>query len=360
MIGRLRGKVPGRGIVTPSAIAVVGSILAVIVLLANEPGLAIIVASLVIPTTAIVELARRDAFEDEPVWSSPAMIGWGVLAGVAMAIIASVIASEWWITGAPLHVGAAGFGGAAADRAGTPGVIVLLMNGIVLTAAGLTLAAIGPYALRRFPIFRNEVMDGVTLGVAAGSGLATGTTIVYVWPIVSGDEARGGTVADWTAMLIGVLVTRPIIFGLAAGLICAGIWHVSLSQRSFDLSFPVAVGVGGGVLFTFGDLLVQPSGTRLELAWHVVMAFGLAVASRIVFGRAITQDRSARATKTTRVICPSCGSLTPAGQFCGTCGASLSNRANANAASEAPPTPSIPTVEAEPVSDETPADEPRT
>lgn len=359
MIGRLRGVFPGRGLVTPSTIAVAGSLLAVIVLLGNEPGLAIIVASLVIPMAAIVELARRDAFEDEPVWASPAMIGWGVLAGIVMAVIASAIASEWWISGAPLHVGAAGFGGAAADREGTPGVFVLLMNGIVLTAAGLALAAIGPYALRRFPIFRNEVMDGVTLGVAAGSGLATGTTIVYVWPFIGGDHPRGGTVADWTAMLIGVLITRPIIFGLAAGLICAGIWHVSLSQRSFDLSFPVAVGVGGGVLFTFGDLLVQPSGTRPELAWHVVMALGLALASRIVFGRAITQDRSNRAANTTRVVCRNCGALTPAGQFCGSCGAPLTNRVTVTTLDETQPLPTVPKDEAELVADN-PLNEPTT
>jgi hypothetical protein len=143
-----------------------------------------------------------------------------------------------------------------------------------------------------------------------------------------------------------VLITRPIIFGLAAGLICAGIWHVSLSQRSLDLSLPVAFGVGGGVLFTLGDLLVQPSGTRPELAWHVIVAIGLAIAARLVFGRALAHDRVAQVAAGTRVICPTCGAVTPAGQYCAACGSSLAPRP----ANEQPTEP-IPT--AEPSEDET-------
>lgn len=314
--------IPREGSVSSTTIAAAGAVLALVLLLANLPGLAIVVASLVIPIAALVELSRRDAFEDEPRWSAPAMVGWGALAGIVMATIGAAVASDW-VEGAPLHVGAAGFGGAAADRAGAPGIAVLFLNGIVLIAAGLTVAALGPYMLRRYPVFRNEVMDGITLGVAAGSGLATGTTIVYVWPIISGGHPNGGTVADWTSLLIGVLITRPIIFGLATGLICGGIWHVSLSQRSVDLSLPVAVGVGGAVVFALGDLLVQPSGTRVELLWHVIVAVVLALAARVLFGRGLATDRVAGSLAAQRVVCPSCGSLTPAGQYCAVCGAPL-------------------------------------
>jgi hypothetical protein len=162
--------------------------------------------------------------------------------------------------------------------------------------------------------------------VAAGSGLATGTAIVFVWPITGGARPHGGSVADWTALLIGVLVTRPVVFGLAVGLVCAGIWHVSLSQRSFDLSLPVACGVGGAVVFTFGDLLAQPSGTRTELAWHVIAALGLAIAARVVFGRGLAHDRAVSVAAGRRVVCPNCASLTPAGQFCAICGAPLARQ----------------------------------
>jgi hypothetical protein len=278
----------------------------------------------VIPAAGLVELSRRDLFEHEPRWSSPAMLGWGVVVGIVMATIGAMIAAEWWIDGAPLHVGAAGFGGAAADREGAPGVLVLFINGIVLPALGVVVATMGPYAMRRFPEFRNEVMDGLTLGAAAGCGLATGTTIVFVWPIISGDHPNGGSVADWTALLIGVLVTRPVIFGLAVAFVCSGIWHVPMSQRSPDLFVPAGIGLGGAIVFVFGDLLVQPSGTRAELVWHVLVAGALVVAARLVLNRALAQDRLASPVAVDRVICPTCGSSTPAGLYCAKCGASLS------------------------------------
>lgn len=253
------------------------------------------------------------------------MLAWGGMVGVVMATIGAVIAAEWWIDGAPLHVGAAGFGGAAADREGAPGFAVLLFNGILLPAVGVAVSAIGPYAMRRFPEFRNEVMDGVTLGAAAGCGLATGTTVVYVWPILTGDNPSGGSVADWTSMLIGVLVTRPIIFGLAVAFVCAGLWHVALSQQSSDLFVPAGIGLGGAIVFAFGDLLVQPSGTRGELVWHLLVAAALVFAARLVMTRALSQDRAAFAASSPRVICPNCGSSIPAGTFCAVCGASLAS-----------------------------------
>lgn len=323
MTARLFALFPRNRDASPTMIAAAGGVLTLLLLLGNRPGLAIVVASLVIPAAALFELNRRDAFEDEPRWAIPAMLGWGALIGIVIGAIGAVIAAAWWIDGAPLHVGAAGFGGAAADREGPPGFAVLVLNGIALSAAGLTLAALGPYALRRYPVFRNEVMDGITLGVAAGSGLATGTTIVYVWPIISGSGPSGGSVADWTALLIGVLITRPIILGLTVGLVCGGVWHVALSQRSVDLSLPVGIGVGGAVLFALGDLLVQPSGTRVELLWHVLVAIGLVLAARVLFGRGLATDRVAGALRVSRVVCPNCGSLTPAGQFCAVCGQPL-------------------------------------
>jgi hypothetical protein len=298
-------------------------VLALLSLLSNNAGLAIIFASLIIPIGLLVELSRRDLVREEPRWTLPAMLGWGIAVGIVMAALGSVVAAEWWIDGAALHVGAAGFGGEAADQEGSAGFAVLLFNGIVLPVLGVTVAALGPYYMRRYPIFRNEVMDGVILGAAAGCGLATGTTIVFVWPILGGGSVSGGSVADWTALVLGVLVTRPIIFGLAVSFVCAGVWHVAMTQRTVDLLLPVAIGSVGVIVFGFGDLLVQPNGTRSELFWHVLVAVALLAAMRIVLARALAQDRLTRLARGTKVICKVCGAMTPPGQFCAACGSPL-------------------------------------
>lgn len=324
---------------SPARIAYAGVAVSVVALLFNSPGLAIILASLIVPAIALLEIPRRDVYENEPRWSSPAMLGYGAIVGIVFGAAAAATAASLWIEGAALHVGAAGFGGQAADIAGTPGFGVLLINGIALAAGSVAVASFGPYALRRYPVFRNEVMDGVTLGIAAGFGLATGTTIVQVWPMLSGSGANGASVSDWTAMLFGLLVTRPIILGLVTSFVCAGLWHVALTQRTPDLVLPVGAGLGGAIVFAFGDLLVQPSGARIELVWHLVVVIGLGVAARFIFRRAIAQDRrSVTGATGIRTVCRSCGSITPASAYCAVCGAPLT-----------PELPKPPAVEAEPI-----------
>jgi hypothetical protein len=356
MASRIGSLVRTGRLLTGRRVAAAGAVLALLSLLGNNPGLAIILASLVLPVVLLVELSRRDLFEQEPRWSAPAMLAWGAGTGIVIGAIAAVAAAEWWIEGAPLHVGAAGFGAAAADREGSPGFAVLLLNGILLPAIGAAVAALGAHSLRRYPTFRNEVMDGVSLGAAAGCGFATGTTIVYVWPIVGGGRPSGGTVADWTALVLGVLITRPAIFGLAVAFVCAGIWHVALSQRSADLIVPATIGLGGAIVFSFGDLLVQPSGTRPELLWHVVVAGALTVGARLVLRRAFAQDRLAMAGGPGRVICPTCGASTPVGTYCAVCGSSLRSAAELEASPDVEPAETVPAADQLEVMEEFPDD----
>jgi len=323
MVERIRAFFDEKRFISPGTIAIAGALLALLSLLSNNAGLAIIFASLVIPVGFLVEISRRDLIKDEPRWSTPAMLAWGIVAGIVMGIIGAAVAAEWWIEGAVLHVGAAGFGGEAADQEGSPGFAVLLLIGIVLPVLGVAFAALGPYWMRRYPEFRNEVMDGVSLGAAAGCGLATGSTIVFVWPLVEGGSADGGSVSDWTALLLGVLVMRPVIFGMIVSFVCGGIWHTAMTQRSVDLLLPVGIGLGGAIVYVFGDLLLQASGTRVELLWHIIIVIALLAAARIVLLRAIAQDRFARSLRGERITCPVCGATTPLGLFCAVCGARL-------------------------------------
>src|SRR5688572_21491536 len=115
MTERLRGLAMRWKGATPGAIAAGGAVLALFSLLANNAGLAIIFASLVLPVVLIVEVSRRDLVKEEPRWSQPAMFGWGLMVGIVMGALGAAVAAEWWIDGASLHVGAAGFGGEAAE-----------------------------------------------------------------------------------------------------------------------------------------------------------------------------------------------------------------------------------------------------
>jgi len=340
----------------PRTVAVIGGALALLALLANDPGVAIVIASLIVPAAMLVELPKRDLLENEPRWGAPAMLAWGLLVGVLVSAINAALVAELWIDGAALHVGAAGFGGAAAEREGGAPIVLLLLGGIVMPAVAIALTVAGPVGLRRYPIFRNEVMDGVTLGGAAGGGFATGSTLVFVWPMVAAGRSGGGSAADWTATLIGLFLTRPLIFAIAAALVCVGLWRVAITQHSPDLVVPAACGVGGVIVFALGDLVAQPQGARVELLWHLVAVVGLIFVARPFAAGALAQDRRLVASSRARIICPSCRSMTPPGQFCAVCGRPLAATpaeaaadTNFAATPEAPPDPVVDVSPAEPM-----------
>ncbi|HEV2106664.1 MAG TPA: hypothetical protein VGR16_00215, partial [Thermomicrobiales bacterium] len=148
------------------------------------------------------------------------------------------------------------------------------------------------------------------------------TGIVYFWPLLSGTVSAIG-VADATAMILGVIVIRPVLFCLISGLIGAGIWRSALSQRAADLIIPIAAGLGGLFLYAVVGRLVMPFGALVELGWLALITVVLAVLGRRELHRAVRFDRAALMTAGGRVVCPRCRGVTPAGQFCAACGERL-------------------------------------
>ncbi|MER3439685.1 MAG: hypothetical protein C4346_19990, partial [Chloroflexota bacterium] len=90
------------------------------------------------------------------------------------------------------------------------GPVSVLFVGLLLPLVAELLKLTGPLFLRQQAAFRNEVMDGAILGAASGGGYAVAAAIVYFWPLLQNDPPPG-SVANWTAALIGVLVVRPAI-----------------------------------------------------------------------------------------------------------------------------------------------------
>jgi hypothetical protein len=138
------------------------------------------------------------------------------------------------------------------------------------------------------------------------------------------------------------------LIGTSTAVIGAGVWHTMLVHRTSLLTFPVVVGVGSLMLYSTGSLLIQPSGTRWELLWGVVvLAVLLIISFRLVLRRALIFDRRSLESDRGRMVCPNCGQLTPIGTFCAACGQPL---AAADPSAAAPPaeTESAPDLEREP------------
>jgi RsiW-degrading membrane proteinase PrsW (M82 family) len=302
-------------------IVAIGVVLIVASLLVGSAGLAILFTVFVIPTLALRYLSSIDLIEREPWYVILAVIIIGGLVGIFMGLIGQGITDRLWIDHADFNVGAAGYGGRFAAAAGEPSALMILFGGMILPAVSVLLLMIGPLLFRRLQAFRNEVMDGLTLGAAAGFGFAAATAIVYYWPMIGEGKHPTAPLEDWTATLIGLAVVRPLLFGAVTAMIGAGIWHYALSARTADLAVPVVLGLGGLIIYSIGDVLTQPSGARTELLWNaIILAIGLFIALRLVLQKALRHDRQIIGDSSQRTVCPNCHRVTPTGAFCAHCG----------------------------------------
>lgn len=327
-----------------------GVVALLVALLTGFPGIAIVIAAAATSLLVVIRLTRVDVFEREPVrvWYVAGIAGF--VAGAIIAIADAFVIERFWFEGATFHAGAAGFAGEVARDAGAPPVIVLVLGGIVLPLAGLATQLTVPLLLRRFPSMRNEVVDGVILGAAAGSGFATATAIVYFWPLIT--EGRTAIdVADGTAQILGVVLVRPVLFALFGGLVGAGIWRSALTTRTGDLVMPLASGLSGLFVYAVVERLLMPFGSIVELGWLLLVTAVLGVVGRRELHRAVRYDRQQLVVGGGRTVCPHCRSVTPAGEFCAACGERLVAGAGADATS--PRTPSVGIPADEPVGPET-------
>jgi hypothetical protein len=316
------------------------AVLAVLVaLLFNNAGIAILLAVFVVPALALLYLTDLDLFEREP-WSAIlGSLGAGFIIGLIFGTISAWLTGVFWIDGATFYAGAAGFGARFAEAEGAAPIGWVLLGGIIIPAVVVIACAVAPILMRRFPVLRNEVMDGLTLGAAAGAGYAAATTIVHYWPAIIRDQNPGGDLSDWTATLVGLIIIRPLLFASFAALLCASIWRYALDQRSSSLVNGLVSGLGGIVFFSLIDMLLQPAGAAAELIWHLAVLFVMWFVVRRAIRGALAQDALAfGGPGKQRIVCPNCRRLTPDGTYCAHCGAELHP-------GSAPPNPPTATVE---------------
>ncbi|MEA2586333.1 MAG: hypothetical protein QOF33_4418 [Thermomicrobiales bacterium] len=330
MVNRI---VPGNlreRISNPRGIIAGGALLVVLALLADSPGLAIFISALVVPTAVLIDLVRRDLFDIEPWWAPLSMGAAGAGAGLFVTLLNTLLLKQFEDEADPFNRCCGVFLGRVNLDVREAGALSMIAVGLVLPILAEVLKAAGPLYLRQQPRFSNEVMDGVTLGAAAGGGYAAAAAILYFWPLVNGSPHLGGSVSGWTASLIALLVIRPLISCATTALVCAGIWHYALRPQLNTLLIPVGSALVGTVVLALGSLLIADQPTVVELIWNIAVLIALLAASRYVLRQALGQDRQtfrvrrpAITTGADRIMCPTCGNATRPGAFCANCGSPL-------------------------------------
>lgn len=327
--------IPHRRVLAASAVLIL------VALLVNSGGLALILLSAVVPVLIVVTLTQHDVFEKESNLLVTAVGLGGAVVGLVLSLLAAWIQSSQWFDNGVLNYGASGFGGRFADAAGSPPFVAWFLIGLVIPAVAVAGIAGVPIALRRWPQFRNEVMDGVILVGAAAAGFAIGASVVYWWPMV-GDPGPAMDVRDWTLTIIGAGIVRSTIVTLCGAMIGAGIWRYMITPKASAVLLPAVGGVGGYLLLTFGSVQLQATSIWLEFLWVLLLAVAVFALYRRVLDAAVATDRVALGDDEGRLVCPSCHRVTPAGAFCARCGRPLpqpSHTGGATVAADEPETP---------------------
>jgi hypothetical protein len=306
------------------AILLVAALIVFLLLLSGQAGLATLVALLIVPYVLLSYLMRLDLYEREPLTLMGAVLGAGALLGLLGGWLSNVIFEQLWFSDSRLNLGAVGFAGISANGEGGVPFSVILLSGIVVPALiGATVMS-GPILLRRWPVFRNEILDGMTLGGLAAAGFVTVSSFVYFWPGVF-DGLPDRPVEEWTAILAGTVVVRPIVLILAGSLLGIAAWQYASSRDIRSVFAAGVTGAFGWLALPLGSLVLTQSGAVAELVWYLIALLIVGFLFREALHRGLAQDRSVLSSREgdRRVICPNCRRVTPDGTFCSFCRAPL-------------------------------------
>jgi RsiW-degrading membrane proteinase PrsW (M82 family) len=292
--------------------ALVAGVLGVVAtLLIANAGLATVLAALVVPVIYVASIHHAAVHKSEPLAVLALTVLVGGIVGAGLAVLSRQYLNQLAL------------GQVAAMAQGRPPLSLVLFFGVTLPLVAELLKLAGPLLLRRWPRFRNEVMDGAVFGVASGVGFAAASTLVNYWPIIRGGYAPAGAAgfSDWTATLVGLAILRPLIHGTSSGLIGAAIWAAAL--RRGHITAPVIVGLGGAVVYSLGELLLLSRGTLAVLTLHSLVLVILLTTLRRTIHEARLLDARALGLQCGTLVCQNCHRSTEARVFCSHCGTAL-------------------------------------
>lgn len=307
-----------------ATIVVAAALLVFLLLLGDAPGGALLIALLVTPALLLLYLNRLDLYEREPWPLMAATVGAGALLGLLAGALSSLVFDRLWFEEARLNLGAIGFAGVAANGEGNAPFLVSLINGMLIPVVIGAAVLAGPILLRRLAVFRNEILDGMTLGALSAAGFVTVSAFVYVWPGVVGDLPVR-PVSGWTAILAGILVVRPLVLILAGALLGIAAWHYTATRDYRPVLIAGIGGLFGWLSLPLGSLILTPAGSGAELAWYLVTLAVVGYVFRLALSDGLSRDRAvlAGADGEQHVVCPNCHRVTPDGAFCSFCRAPL-------------------------------------
>lgn len=266
---------------------------------------ALCVAILLVPVLYLLYLYEAQVYKEEPVPVLAAL----VLASVGVGIGVTIGTDDLVPAGAKFSFTVTG---------GSLAIIGVAIP--LIQEAAKPLTALG---LRVRPIFRDETMDGLVFGIAAGLGFGVGESFVRFANILTELPVRT-TPGNWIYPLITTSVLLPLLQGTCTGLVCAAIWRFARGSVDGLAMFAFVVAVGGHVLFSICSQLFVNHGwdQLIILAFQAAVDIALLVYMRIMLHYSLLEE--ARGMGRAEKYCAHCHVNVLAEGFCPACGGALS------------------------------------
>jgi hypothetical protein len=214
----------------------------------------------------------------------------------------------------------------------------LLLFAVVLPVVAEVAKNLGAVVLATRPQF-DDMIDGLTFGIAAGTAYAALETIVlYSSVFTSADFRTTDGLASWAVVVVNLMVVKSLIYGTATGIAVATFSGKGDGYDGFKPSYFAAFGLAAGanIAYWLGVRLLSyvPFGQALGLLWGFVILTVLVLRIRVMMQAALLEaavedavrtdgQRSKRAS-VDESACPECENLLlDNSNFCMVCGNSV-------------------------------------
>jgi hypothetical protein len=288
---------------------------------------AFVAAALVVPAVYVVYMYDVNQWEDQPV---------GVVLGAIGAAAALAVGFTFlW------HAGILGNDLAPVNIDGTESGIrwtSFLVLVLLVPIVGEVLKEVGPILLARMPAF-DDMIDGLTFGVAAGAAFAAAETIVVNRGLFSTfGQVDSPNAGFWLSLILSAAVVKPIVYGAATGIAVASFSGLGAGYDGFKPGYfrGLAEALAANILFQgglfFAAQLEGTKGAVVGLVWGGLIAAALVVRLRYLLHYAVLEAALEAASTGVQLkdaargtaYCPSCEMPLMAGaNFCVVCGTSV-------------------------------------
>jgi hypothetical protein len=289
---------------------------------------AFVAAAVVVPAIYVVYMYDVNQWEDQPLGVVLGALGAAAALGVGFTFLwhAGILGSDL----SPVDFDGNGTGGVR----WTSLLVLVLLVPIVSEA----LKEVGPLILASRPAF-DDMIDGLTFGVAAGAAFAAAETIVVNRGLFSSfGQIDSPNAGFWVSLILSAAVVKPIVYGAATGIAVASYSGLGAGYDGFKPGYfrglaeaLIANIVFQGGLF-FAARLEGTTGAVVGLVWGALVAAALVVRLRYllhfaVLEAALEAAATGSALKDTAhgtAYCPSCEMpLLSGANFCVACGTSV-------------------------------------